>query len=567
MLTLRNIKKNFGTRRVLDGVSFSLGDGQRVALVGQNGAGKSTLLKIIAGLETADRGELELKKNALVGYLPQETEGEERESIRDFLHRASGVAHIEREMKKLEPTLHVKLSQQKYDALQSELERLGGFAFENRAKTFLDGLLLSHLNLSHSVTTLSGGEKRKLALVGVLMRGVDLLLLDEPTNNLDLPALLWLEAYLVRSHTTLLVASHDRKFMDRVVEKVIEIDFQKRKAEIFSGNWSLYAEMKARAVRRHREAYAAQESEKVRVTESREQKASWIVKAKEKKWRDNDKMGRGYKINRSAQKHGATMRAFETRVERLNTFDRPLDRKILEFNLTLEKIAGKTAIKLEKVKAGYKKGFSTLPLTLNFPFGKTIAFLGTNGAGKSTLLKTISGKLKPLSGKIIRSPSVKFGDLMQAHENIPRDLTPLQYFAKHLKSFEREHVLLLLAQFQFTPEFAETKIGDLSPGERVRFILATLVEKGSTVLVLDEPTNHLDLEAIEALEEALTKYKGTILLVTHDRTFLSRLSLDRIYLIEKNKLTPIKDFEAYEKKLEKAVTRILKRLTERMGRA
>lgn len=565
MLTLKKIRKSFATRRILNGVSFSLGDGQKVALVGQNGIGKSTLLKIIAGLEAPDRGEVVLKKGALVGYLPQETVVYSKETVLEYLKRLGGIEKIEKKMQALESRLASKEAQEEYDLLEEDYRRLGGYTFEKKAQIFLEGLCLENLPLTASVALLSGGQKRKLTLAGVLLRGVDLLLLDEPTNNLDLPALLWLEKYLLMSATTVLIASHDRRFLDHVVKKVIEIDREKRTAEIFTGNWSTFSEMKNRSLRRQKELYRAQEVEKVRVKESSVEKQTWVVRAKVKVRRDNDKMIKGFLINRSAQKHGATMKALKSRVERLDKVEKPFERTPLEFRLSLEKIQGKPAIELSKVIAGYPKGFQTAPLSITLSFGKCIAFLGTNGAGKSTLLKTITGKLKPLKGTVKRSPRVKFGDLMQEHENIPRDKTPFQYFAEKLRVHNPERVLLLLAQFQFTPEFAETKIGDLSPGERVRFILATLVEEGSTVLILDEPTNHLDLEAIEALEEALSEYPGTILLVTHDRVFLERMRVDETYILGKGKLTPIENFSTYEKKLVSEASRLLKRLEERRG--
>ncbi|MEP7162927.1 MAG: ATP-binding cassette domain-containing protein, partial [Candidatus Moraniibacteriota bacterium] len=296
------------------------------------------------------------------------------------------------------------------------------------------------------------------------------------------------------------------------------------------------------------------------------QKREWVVIGKAKKPRDNDKMGRGYRINRSAQKQGAMARSLEKRLTRLDTVAKPFERLPLAFELLLAKFAGKPVVRLSRVVLGYPDGFKTKAITLELPFTERVALLGMNGAGKSTLLKTLTGILPPLSGKITLAKGIIFGDLMQEHENISRKQTPIQYFAKELKVFERSDVLLLLAQFQFTPEFADTKIGDLSPGERVRFILATLVQKGSTVLVLDEPTNHLDLEAIEALEEALASYPGTLLLVTHDRTFLERMDVDSTYLLSEGKLSTVASYALYEKKLAPQINRLLKRLEERMGR-
>lgn len=566
MLTLKNIKKYFATRRILDGVSFSLGQGQRVALVGQNGAGKSTLLKIIAGLETADRGEMSFKKGILVGYLSQETVVDTHETIQEHLWRTTGLEAIEQHMKALEPELSRADGLARYETFRLAFERLGGYAFQDRAKSVLEGLGLSTIELSRGMQLLSGGERRKVALAGVLLMGVDLLLLDEPTNNLDLPALLWLERYLKVAPSTLLVASHDRAFLDHVVEKVIEIDFEKRTAEMWTGNWSTFAFLRAHRLRRAKEQYQAQEEERSRVIVSAAEKRNWIEIGKAKKPRDNNKMGRGYKLNRSAQKQGATARALEKRLDRLETHTKPFDRPALFFNLIPKSALGKHALELQKCIFGFARGFRSTATSLKIDFGERVALLGVNGAGKSTFLKTITGRKRALSGKVIRTRGVLFGDLMQEHENIRRTMTPVEYFAHEYKIFDREPVLSSLSTFQFSPLFADTKIGDLSPGERVRFILATLVERGANVLILDEPTNHLDLEAIEALEDALGSYPGTILLVTHDRMFLDRLTMTTTYLFDRGRVKKIKNFSDYSASLQKEVGRRLRRLTERHGK-
>lgn len=566
MLTLKNIKKQYVTRRILDGVSFSIGEGQRVALVGQNGVGKSTLLKIIAGIETPDRGEITLKKGTLIGYLPQETLITGNETIREHLFLATGLALLESKMEALKPSLHMSSTQLQYEVLQTQFKRLGGYSFEERAKGVLEGLGLRSLSLTSTMKRLSGGEKRKISLAGVLLRGVDLLLLDEPTNNLDLPALLWLERFLVAAKATLLVASHDRTFLDHVVQKVIEIDFEKRTAMLSTGNWSTFAELKAHRTRRNKELYQAQEEERVRVVESAAEKRNWIEIGKAKQPRDNNKMGRGYKLNRSAQKQGATARALEKRLTRLVTHAKPFERAALIIRLIPKQTIGQRALEFRQMIFGYTKGFQSKPTNGKINFGERVALLGVNGAGKSTFLKTVTGRKKPLRGKVTRTKGVIFGNLMQEHENINQSLTPVEYFAQAHKIFEREQVLSLLATFQFTPLFAETKIGDLSPGERVRFLLATLVVQGANILILDEPTNHLDLEAIEALEDALGVYPGTVLLVTHDRMFLERLSLDTTYLLQEGELTKIDDFGTYAETLATESRRRLKRLEERVGR-
>lgn len=566
MLAVKRLRKSFGTRRLLHEVSFTLPAGMRMAMVGENGTGKSTLLKIIAGLEPADRGFVTITKGKLVGYLPQETKVEGEESALEFLYRSSGVTTFEQEMKALEPEIADPEKLALYEKAQENFERLGGYAFLDRAKGVLDGLALVSLDLSRPLDTFSGGEKRKLALAAVLLSGVDLLLLDEPTNNLDLVALLWLEAYLVRSGATVLVASHDRAFLDHVVTRVLAIDPMKHSAQIYNGNWSVYAETKAHLFRRAKELYGAEQRERDRVVTSAAEKIHWAEETKKKRGPDRDKLASNYKKERAIKKFTGSAKALEGRLDRLNEHEKPFERPPLEFALTADTKIAPPAVTLTRVAVGYGKQRVVSGVALRLPFGSRVALLGENGAGKSTLLKTITGHLEPIVGNVRLGKGVIFGDLMQEGENLPLDLTPIAYFAKRYRVFERERVLLMLSQFGFVPDEADVKIGRLSPGERVRLVLASLVHQGANVLTLDEPTNHLDLEAIEALEDALTAYAGTLIIVTHDRTFLTHVKLDSAYLIADGKLEPIADYAAYALRLEREAKRRLKRLEERLGK-
>lgn len=566
MLAVKRLRKSFGTRRLLHEVSFTLPAGMRMAMVGENGTGKSTLLKIIAGLEPADRGFVTITKGKLVGYLPQETKVEGEESALEFLYRSSGVTTFEQEMKALEPEIADPEKLALYEKAQENFERLGGYAFLDRAKGILDGLALVSLDLSRPLDTFSGGEKRKLALAAVLLSGVDLLLLDEPTNNLDLVALLWLEAYLVRSGATVLVASHDRAFLDHVVTRVLAIDPMKHSAQIYNGNWSVYAETKAHLFRRAKELYGAEQRERDRVVTSAAEKIHWAEETKKKRGPDRDKLASNYKKERAIKKFTGSAKALEGRLDRLNEHEKPFERPPLEFALTADTKIAPPAVTLTRVAVGYGKQRVVSGVALRLPFGSRVALLGENGAGKSTLLKTITGHLEPIVGNVRLGKGVIFGDLMQEGENLPLDLTPIAYFAKRYRVFERERVLLMLSQFGFVPDEADVKIGRLSPGERVRLVLASLVHQGANVLTLDEPTNHLDLEAIEALEDALTAYAGTLIIVTHDRTFLTHVKLDSAYLIADGKLEPIADYAAYALRLEREAKRRLKRLEERLGK-
>lgn len=563
MLTLKNIRKTYATTRILEKVSFSLGEGQKVALVGQNGVGKSTLLKIIAGIETPDRGEIIKPNRVLIGYLPQEAGEGSDETLLIYLRRIVGLGDLEKEIAFLEPHLEEPILLEKYEALRFEYSRLGGDNFKEKSRMVLDGLVLSHISLDRLVSSLSGGEKRKAMLAGVLLRGVDMLLLDEPTNNLDLPALLWLERYLKHSPATCIIASHDRRFLDNVVKKVIEIDWYKRDIVMYTGGWSSYAEMKAHAIRSHKEKYREQEDERERLLVSVGQKMDWVDRVQKKKTPDKDKMTSNFKKERATRKFTASARALEERQKRLHKVDKPLIRDPLFIPLTPILVEKEGSIVLKKVSFGYKEGFSAGPIDLKVLFGNRVAILGNNGTGKSTLLKTIEGSLPIISGKRTIGKKLIFGYLMQEHENILQTITPYDLFKNRVGIFDRSIIATHLSSFQFAPDVLNDKISSLSPGERVRLIFALLSAMNANVLVLDEPTNHLDLEAIEALEEALDAYEGTILLVTHDRRFLERVRLTAIFFLENGKLTPIENYETYAKKNEPKVNRILKRLEER----
>ena len=563
MLTVKNLRKTFGTRRILEKISFSIGEGQKVALVGQNGVGKSTVLKIISGLEPIEKGEVLFPNRALVGYLPQEALVESDETLLDYLRRMVGLGKLEEEMKPLEACLDEEAAMEKYELLHAEYQRLGGYDFERKARGLLEGLLLSHIGLDCKVAELSGGEKRKAALAGVLLRGVDILLLDEPTNNLDLPALLWLERYINRSTATCLIASHDRRFLDNVVKKVIEIDWYKRDATMYTGGWSDFSEMRAHAFRKHKEQYRSETEERLRVLQSADEKKEWAIKGAEQMTDDNDTMSRNFHRDRAQRKFGAYAKALENRAKRLHTIDKPLEREPLEIPLEPAESKVKNSIVLKKVCFGYPSGFGGGPVNLKIPFGERMAILGNNGVGKSTLLKTIAGEIPPLTGTVTVGSALRFGYLMQEHENIFQSITPAELFKKRLEIYDREIVSLYLSQFQFSQDVIDDKIKSLSPGERVRLILALLSASGANVLVLDEPTNHLDLEAIEALEEALAEYGGTILLVTHDRRFLEKMRLTKSFLLENGTLTPVESYTAYAVMNALQIERILKRLEEK----
>lgn len=526
MLVLKNVHKRYGIRRVLEGVSFAVGEGQKVAIVGGNGTGKSTLLKIIAGEETFEKGTRTVPNRVLIGYLPQETSVEGQESVQEYLERQSGLAEQKRiiaiSAAHLDDPHHV----QRYTDAQFAYERLGGDFFLKRAHKFMRGLLLTSIPLDAPAATLSGGQKRKLALTGVLLRGVDMLVLDEPTNNLDLPALQFLENYLRTSKATVIVASHDRVFLDAVVKKVFEIHWYTRTIEQFTGGWSDYAALKRHQLRRQQELWREQEEERRRLEGSEEQKRAWVERIKDLKAPDSDKMAAHFKRERATKKFSASAKAIVSRLKRLDEHEEPLVRRPPTILLAQPKSTGGD-IFLKNVEAGYVNGFVTKPITLSLPLGSRLAILGNNGVGKTTLLNTIIGVLPPRGGELVVGEAVRFGYFIQEHDVLDQEQTVYEYIKKNVDTLlGKDDILFELSHFGLAPDTIDDKLRALSPGERVRVILARLVLLGANTLILDEPTNHLDLDAIEALEEALREFPGTLLVVTHDRQFLENIQID-----------------------------------------
>ncbi len=599
MLVIKNIAKQLGTYQVLSGVTFALGTGQKAALVGPNGVGKSTLLRIIAGLEPMNKGTIQKAKHAGIGYLAQEVVALSGETIDGYARRLAGLEELERLMEDLGKHLDDPSVAVEYDEVTEQYKKRGGYDFEARLRTLLDGLGMREVPIDRPLAELSGGQKGKANLIAVLLRGVDILLLDEPTNNLDLPALLWLETFLAQSGATCLIASHDRAFLDRVVTKVFEIDWFTRSIVAYTGNWSEYARIKAMEERHKKELYRLQQEELKRLKKTAAEKNEWSQNAENntKEWSDGDKMGRNFKREKAARKHAAAASALESRAEQTAVLEKPDERDPLEirFDPVAGTEEGSRDIHLHEVVAGYgtapstsnglfspsdqsrsvrsagrqeegslaeseQQSFQIGPISLEIPFGRRVAILGRNGSGKSTLLKAIVGRLEPLSGEVARGSSIVLGDFAQEHETLPREWLPAQLFAERAGLEDRSRVALLLHQCHLGLDAMRKKISEFSPGERARLLLALYAEMRVNVLVLDEPTNHLDVEAIRVLEEVLERYQGTVILVTHDRTFIEHVSRMETFVLEEGTLQPIGDYTDYAVRLTQEAKRTLRRL-------
>ncbi|MEK6536467.1 MAG: ATP-binding cassette domain-containing protein, partial [Actinomycetota bacterium] len=398
-------------------MSFVLGVGQRGALVGYNGTGKTTILKIVAGELAADAGSVELNPGATVGYLPQDTSVVGDEPITEYLRRATGLAALEEEMALLGECLEELEAQKRYGTVLSNYERMHGYEFERRVQAMLSGFGLEDVESARAVSSLSGGQKTKVALVALLLREDDVLLLDEPTNNLDLPALIWLENFIRASRATVLMVSHDRQFVDRVANKVIELDWHTRTARMTNGTYSDYLVVRKKEQARQAADYEAQQEEIERLEERAEAMKRRARQGAQFIGTDNDKFLRGFKRDQ-AGKSGRGAKVLEQRIEQMDKVEKPFEREPLSIPVTRKLGEGNRDVALKDVVVGYPGGFTIGPVSLAMPFGRRLCLLGANGTGKSTLLKTITGHVTPRAGTVQIGSGVRLGDMMQEHESL-----------------------------------------------------------------------------------------------------------------------------------------------------
>jgi len=558
MLTVKKISKNYGSMTILSDVSFALGKGEKAALVGPNGVGKTTLLRILAGIDEPDSGTVEMQKTACIGYLEQDTSVMGTMTILEYLKTVSGIEELEKNLKKMSPETAGGEKTGEYEEAQKQYVRLDGYSFSHRAEIILSGFGFNEDDFSKSVSNLSSGQKVKVALTGILLKGVDLLLLDEPTNNLDLPSLIWLEDFLKNSEATAIIVSHDRRFLDRIAKKIIEIDWNTKAVAVTGGKYSDYLEMSIKRLEHSKKTYRLQQEEIARLEEAaRNQK---IESDQGSKWQgtDNDKGLRGFK-REQAERSSRQAKAIEKRIEQMDKIDRPVEKKSMEIALESASNPGTLNISLKNVVAGYDKGFSLGPISVDIAYGSRVGIMGLNGSGKSTLLKTIIGAMAPLDGEVKTGSGIRIGNMMQEHETLPKNETPLELL-KQKGKLSTTDSYNQLGKFGIGEEHSKRPIGTLSLGSRARLTLALFSALSVNALILDEPTNHLDIEAIQALEETVASYKGTIILVSHDRYFLEKAKLDTVYQISDGKFSRIADYKKYIESVEKRTKTLAKSL-------
>ena len=545
MLAARSLTKSYGGQLVLAEVSLQVTARSRIGLVGPNGIGKSTLLRILAGLEEPDEGSVERAPRSLnVGWLPQEVSAPVGETLGQYLARRTGVAAASDQLDASAGALEEDASAVVVEAYSEALERylaLGGDDFEARVADACDDLELAPDRIAVDVASLSGGQQARAALATILLARFDVFLLDEPTNNLDFDGLDRLEAFLAGLEGGVLVVSHDRSFLDRTIDRIVELQEESHRAIEYAGGWSDYVAQRELLRTQQYDAFEAYKAEKSRLTARLREQQQWAVSGatKEKKRpRDNDKAQRDWRINRT-EKLAGKVKITEKRLARLSAtaVDKPWEGWQLRMQLSAAGRSGDVVARLDRavVRLG---SFELGPVDVEIGWAERVALLGPNGSGKTTLLRALLGEVELASGSSFLGPGVRAGRLDQERGLYANDEPVLRAFQRAASMPSLADARSLLAKFGLGASHVDRAGARLSPGERTRALLATLTATGVNCLVLDEPTNHLDVAAIEELERALDGYDGTLLLVTHDRAFLDAVTVDRVLSVSAGRVTP-----------------------------
>ncbi|WP_077622848.1 ribosomal protection-like ABC-F family protein [Sediminibacillus massiliensis] len=521
--SVNHIGKMYGGNSVFEDISFEINSNDRVGLVGRNGSGKSTLFRLMSGEETPDSGQIHWKKGLQIGYLKQIPSFLQELTTKEVLKQAfADLLEIERQMNSLETAMGVESNPHKlqqmvdtYGHLQDQFTGRSGYEMDSKIDKVAHGLNISGL-LDRNFSDLSGGEKTKVGLGLILLQQPEFLLLDEPTNHLDLMAVEWLGDFLKEYEGTVVIVSHDRYFLDEVVNKIL--DLEDGEITCYHANFSCYVKEKEERLLREFQAYEEQQKKIKKMKEAIKRLREWANNAKPP--------------NADLHKRARNM---ERALERMEKLQRPiLNRKKMGLEMDASGRSGKDVISLTQVSKSYdgKQLFSGADMHLMYQ--QRAAVIGENGKGKSTLLKLILQEVGADKGKVRIGSNVKIGYLSQQLFTGIKDETVIELFRNEVMVAEGE-ARQILAKFLFYGHMVFRKVSQLSGGERMRLRLAQLMHQNINLLILDEPTNHLDIESREVLEEVLEDYDGTILAVSHDRYFLNKL-FDKIYWIEANKL-------------------------------
>ncbi|WP_297233336.1 ribosomal protection-like ABC-F family protein [uncultured Flavonifractor sp.] len=533
-ISVSNLSKEFEVgKKILDGLTFQIDQGERVGLLGKNGAGKTTLFKILTGELDWDDGEVHIAPGKGVGLISQIPVYPPEYTVEDVLQTAFGRLHdMEKEMEELT----VRMGQdsdpallRRYDALTAAFEAGGGYDTVTPLNKVCNGLEISQDMRGQLFSSLSGGEKTRVNLARLILEDTDILLLDEPTNHLDLRATEWLEEYLDRYKGTVLAISHDRWFLDRVVKRVIEI--QEGKAEFYEGNYSFYVVEKEHRYQEKLKQYEKEQAKIEQLEKAAEQLRVWAYSGNDKTFKRAQSM--------------------EKRIERLRTTDKPTKERRLDIKFGEREFRGDEVLTIKELKKSFDGRTLFDHVNLEVVGGERIALLGDNGTGKSTLLKILLKEEEPDSGKLKMGPTVKVGYLPQIiHFSHPeRNLVDTMIYEQDCSTQTARN---RLAAFNFRGEDVFKPVSALSGGEQSRLRLCMLMDEKINLLILDEPTNHLDIASREWIEDAVADYEGNLLFVSHDRYFIKQFAT-RIWMLEDGHITDFKGtFEEFRAARERA---------------
>lgn len=538
ILSCQNISKAFNEVPVLKEVSFHLEDYDKAAIVGLNGAGKTTLLRIIVGEIAPDHGLVTLSKDKTIGYLAQDQAVSSQNTIyEELLTAKSDVIEMESRIRSLELAMkqasgrELEELMETYTRLTHSFELANGYAYQSEVTGILKGLGFTEEEFPKKISTLSGGQKTRVALGKLLLQKPDLIILDEPTNHLDLNSIAWLETYLLNYKGAVLIVSHDRYFLDRIAGKIIEID--QTKATTFLGNYSDYAVKKEQLRSAALNAYLKQQQE---------------IKHQEEVIEKLRSFNREKSIKRAESREKA--------LNKMDVLDKPTQtRSDIHITLTPRCTSGNDVLHIEDLSKSFGEHLLFKHLSMDLKRGEHVAIIGDNGTGKTTILKIINGLLPADTGTLTLGTNVHIGYYDQEHHVLHPEKTLFDEISDSYPYLDNTEIRSTLAAFLFTGEDVFKRIKDLSGGERGRVSLAKLMLSESNFLILDEPTNHLDITSKEILEDAINAYEGTVLYVSHDRYFINRTA-SRILELSEGALTGyLGNYDYYlEKKTEASLS-------------
>ena len=536
LLQVQQVARYFGADTLFENVSLDVSDNSRIALVGRNGVGKSTLLKMIIGNESPDAGQITKKKGLIIGYLAQNTGLESDKTIyAEMLSVFERLQIMEKNLHEMEAKIadpgadhsssaYSQLLNQ-YDQLLHDFEEQNGYGYEAEVRSVLHGFHFEQEDYDRKISSLSGGQKTRLALAKLLLEQRDLLILDEPTNHLDIDTLTWLEGYVQNYKGALLIVSHDRYFLDRIVNEVYEISHHH--SSYYKGNYSAYIDQKAERLRQDWKNYEKQQAEISKLEDF---------------------------VNKNLVRASTTKRAQSRRkqLEKMERLERPEgDEKGPHFKFTADSQSGNIVLTVKDAAIGYDGRIISSPINIDLRKNQVMAIVGPNGIGKSTLLKSVLGQIPFVKGSSEFGTNVKVGYYDQEQHNLHDKKTVLNELWDDHPTTPEKDIRSILGSFLFIGDDVSKVVHNLSGGEKARLLLTKLAMKHDNFLILDEPTNHLDIDSKEVLENAVMDFNGTVLFVSHDRYFINKVATCVLEIAPQGSTLYLGDYDYYlEKKAE-----------------